>query len=226
MVRFFSKYLIKNYFSVANNFPIKVTTERYLLHVSSLRPYYLKQICYQKKLNFLSKKYGATHKLSSHLMRKGNLLMWLKFFKMYYVIFLRTNFLQFVNPAYTQYKFISKETTFYRSMYYFYNAIKDFDRVIIWRLFQVNSLFKFHFGIYRKRGKKKQELKLSFVNYEKRIYVAWQWFIIYLNAVGTDISQPNYILGALDNFILQPPQQHALTLFRLEVYRAQLLRMV
>lgn len=223
MIRLSNKFL---YSFTNEQFLLYQTVTKYLTHIAELRPYYRKKICYKPKLNFLTLKYGATHKLSTHLMRNGNVLMWLKFFKIYYILFLRVNFLTYVNPRYLKYKFLNPETTFYKSMYHFYNAIKDFDRIIIWRLFQVNSLFKFHLGIYKKRGKKKQELKLSFVDQDKRIYVAWQWFVFYLRSVKTDIKHANHILVVLDNFILQPPQTHALTLFRLEVYRAQLLRMI
>ena len=87
-------------------------------------------------------------------------------------------------------------------------------------------MFKHHYGIYRKRGKKKTELKLTFIKYERRIYIAWQWLVYYFNAVGTDIKHSNKILQGLDNFILQPPKKHPLTLFKYEVYRAQLLKMI
>ena len=52
--------------------------------------------------------------------------------------------------------------------------MKDFDRVLLWRLFQVNPIFNYRFTTRKKRGKRKQELKLNFISREKRIFVSWR----------------------------------------------------
>lgn len=199
-------------------------TERYLGHIASLRVYYSYKIAFKNKLKFLNNKVGATHKLSAHLMRNGKLLMWYKFFRTYYIQALRTNFLPYYDLNLEEFRFKTQDLSFFWPMYYFFNAIKDFDRVLLWRLFQVNPIFNYRFITRKKRGKRKQELKLNFIVRENRIFVSWRWLTVYLQGVGTDIKQPEKVLWALDNFMLQPPKVYALDILKFELYKVQLLR--
>lgn len=199
----------------------------YLLHVSYLRVNYRKQINYKSNLLFLMRRFGATHKLTGYLMRKGLVRFWINFFRIYYIQFLRTNFLSIdLQYADSTYLFKYKDISFFTSVYYFYDSVKDFDRILIWRLFQVNTLFRYTLGIYRRQGKKRYNLKFEFVNYKKRIYVAWRWLAFYLTVTLDKLNKSSKLYYSLDSFLLQPPTSHPLTLFKLEIYRAKLLQMV
>jgi hypothetical protein len=159
-------------------------------------------------------------------MRKGGMRLWLNFFRIYYIQLLRINFLSVEQYRDLDYVFKYKDVSFFTSIYYFYDSIKDFDRILLWRLFQVNTLFRYTLGIYRKKGKKRFNLKFEFVNYKKRIYVAWRWLALYLTLTTDKLKVSQKLLYSLESFILQPPRTHPLILFKLEIYKAKLLQMV
>lgn len=219
-------YLSYNQKSQNKIFHLHSILKDYLIHVSTLRLHYRVQINYRKDLCFLTKRFGATHKLSGHLMRKGLSRIWLNFFRLYYIRVLRVNFLSIGRHKDMLYLFKYKDISFFTSVYYFYNSVKDFDRILIWRLFQVNTLFRYTLGIYRKRGKKKCSLKFEFITHKKRIYVAWRWLALFLTLTINSINTPTKLCYSLESFLLQSPSMHPLTLFKLEIYRAKLLQMV
>ena len=207
-------------------FHLHFILKHYLVHVATLRLHYRQQINYREDMVFLIKRFGATHKLTGYLMRKGLLRLWLNFFRLYYIQILRINFLSVGQQTDLSYLFKYKDISFFTSVYYFYDSVKDFDRILIWRLFQVNTLFRYTLGIYRKQGKKKRNLKFEFVSYKKRIYVAWRWLALYLTLMIDSINKPQKLYSGLESFLLQPPVVHPLTLFKLEIYKAKLLQMV
>ena len=61
-------YTKKNRTRVSSSYFI---IKNYLLHISFLRLYYRQQICYKTEVQFLVKRFGATHKLTGYLMRRG-----------------------------------------------------------------------------------------------------------------------------------------------------------
>ena len=52
-------------------FQLHFILKHYLAHVATLRLHYRQQINYRGDLVFLIKRFGATHKLTGYLMRKG-----------------------------------------------------------------------------------------------------------------------------------------------------------
>lgn len=222
----YSTYYLYQKKTQGNIFQAHFSLKKYLLHIAHLRLYYRYQINYKVELAFLVKRFGATYKLAGYLMRKGNIRLWLNFFRIYYIQLLRINFLSVGQHKDLLYVFNYKDVSFFTSIYYFYDSIKDFDRILIWRLFQVNTLFRYTLGIYRKKGKKRCNLKFEFVSYKKRIYVAWRWLALYLTLTMDRLKMPQKLILSLESFILYPPRTHPLTLLKLEIYRAKLLQMV
>ena len=222
----YSTYYLYNKTIQPTMFKLDFFLQSYLVHLSSLRLYYRQQINYRVGIMFLSRRFGATHKLTGYFMRKGLLRLWLNFFRLYYIQVLRINFLSVGQQSDLPYLFKYKDTSFFTSIYYFYDSIKDFDRILIWRLFQVNTLFRYTLGIYRKKGKKKCSLKFEFVSYKKRIYVAWRWLSLYFTLMMDKLNAPYKLYYGLESFLIHPSATHPLTLFKLEIYKAKLLQMV
>lgn len=138
--------------------------------IAEMRTNFKNKICYKKKYIFLNLKHTPTIALTNRIMRKGNFLKIYKILKKFYYCNMLEKDFNKISP-------LSNFLFFYNKYYSF----RDFDRVLYWKLIQLDCMFNNKVKFYKK--KKQKVSNLTFITGIKRVVLCINIlkFLIILN---------------------------------------------
>lgn len=136
-------------------FSNKIVYNFCIKEIGEMRYSFKHKICYKKKYQFLSLKHTPSYAITNRLMRKGNVLKIYKILKkFYYKDMLYKNFYKI--PPLSNFLFFFNK----------YYSFRDFDRVLHWKLIQLDCMYTNKVSFYKK--KKQQNSTLLFIRGVKR----------------------------------------------------------
>lgn len=189
--------------------------------IAQLRNLYNLKMCYKSHLNHLKYKTNFSLSLSNRLTINSNYYRSFKDLQYFYILYLRSNFSK--TSKLLEYRFKSFNNYYFINNYKQYLALNDINRVITWRLLQLNSIFKIYISLKKKKKKLLYTSRLKFINQKYRILISWTWLKYFIKSYS-DKSNLKKLHYTLDNFFTMPEQKHVLTDIKFSVYKLQLLR--
>ena len=124
-------------------FSNKIVYNFCIKEIGEMRYSFKHKICYKKKYQFLSLKHTPSYAITNRLMRKGNVLKIYKILKkFYYKDMLYKNFYKI--PPLSNFLFFFNK----------YYSFRDFDRVLHWKLIQLDCMYTKKVSFYKKKNNK------------------------------------------------------------------------
>lgn len=190
-----------------------------------LRGRYNLRQCYKPSLAFLKGQDLVSKNLSNRIAINSNFVKSYRQLRMFYIKFLRANFINTSPKFLKKYKYTVKNSTFFVNVYKQTSNMNDLDRVLLWRAAQVNSIFNLKQKEVRKKKKYIYTSRITFNKPNKRVLIVWKWLNTLIKSF-TIAKQPWEVAlqPSLENFLLTPDNEHVITDVKFQVYKLQLLR--
>lgn len=138
----------------------------------------------------------------------------------FYNNYLRSNFKKTHFSFKYNCKFKLLDSSFFTNTYRQYVGMNDFNRVLLWRVLQIQSMFKILISAHKYKKQIFYRNRLQFIEEKKRILVTWNWLKFFIKSYTPQDQLP----VGLENFLVRTPENHALTDIKYHVYKLQLLR--
>lgn len=163
------------------------------------------KICYREKLVFLKNKQTPVNSLATRLMKRGCYLRILRTLMRFFI----THFIPFIKklPSNNHFKVIY-------SMNY---TLRDFNRILFWRIGLINSLFNF------KKIKKRQFV--YYLQKTRRVNTVFLWLksIIRMKQQANNNNSPR-LFNPLLVLLTDNQKSNQLHKIKLKIYKARLLK--
>ena len=140
--------------------------------VAQLRKNYNLKVCFKKHLNFLKYKENPSKSLSNRLVKNSNYARSFKDLHYFYVLYLRSNLSNANCSDKFNCYFKTSNNYYFLNNYKQYLALNDLNRALLWRLLQVNSIFKLYTSVKKKKKKNIYTNRLQFIFKKIKILIA------------------------------------------------------
>ncbi len=101
-----------------------------------------------------------------------------------------------------------------------YESLQDFDRLLLWKILQINSLFRLKY-----KTQNKQEISyVYFVTEKKRLLIALLWLKIILKTNKKRCNCYEFYTP-IGDFISKDLNENKVNLIKLEIYKVKLLEL-
>jgi len=167
------------------------------------------KLCLKKKYKFIQFKTTPSILITNRIFTKGHFLKFYKTSKKFYNNFFLETIL---NTLPVDNDFLN--------MYNKYNAFKNFDWVLFWRLHQVDC----YFNLKKEKNKLTKEFYVYYIKDQKRYLIILKWLkiIMYLNYKKKkntiDLFKP------LVNFLTETKDKNEINRLKLNVYRIKMVQ--
>lgn len=180
-------------------------------------------MCFKKHLTFLKYKENCSKSLSNRVVKKSNYMRSYKDINFFYVNYLRSNFLKNNKSKQFKTKFKNKDIYFFLNAYKQYLSLNDLNRALLWRMLQVDPIFKMQTTILKHKKIKIYSNRVYFMPQQFRILITWTWLKFFFKSLRGGSNYETIHL-ALEDFLTSHPSKHVITDIKYSVYKLQLLR--
>ena len=198
---------------------VKLKTKYSSTSIGNIRKLYNLKICFRKHLNFLKYKDNFVKTLSNRIVKKNKYIKSYKTLSYFYILYLRSNLSNNKLSKNFLLKFKNKDIYTFLYAYKQYLGMNDFNRALLWKLLQINSIFKIRTTVTKHKKKLYYSNRITFIKPKLRILTSWTWLKFFIKSFDKkNINIP------LENFLTSKKENDVLTKIKYQVYKIQLLR--
>ena len=201
----------------------KINNQYSSVAIGSIREIYNLKMCYKKHLTFLKYKDNFSKYLSNRIVKRSNYLRSYKDLNYFYVLYLRSNL---INNQFTKRftkRFNTKDASTFLYAYNQYLGLNDLNRALLWKLTQIDSMFKLRTTSLKYKKKNFYVNRIAFIKSKYRILISWTWLKLFIKSFNQR-DNIDRLHKSLENFLTSKDDKHVITQIKYDVYRLQLLR--
>ena len=140
--------------------------------IGNIRCLYNLNLCFKKHLNFLKYKQSFSKALSNRIVKRSNYMRSYKDINYFYILYLRSNINSSIYKKNFTRNFLSNDVSVFLYAYKQYVCLNDLNRVLLWRLVQLDSMFKLRTSIVKKKKKIFYTNRITFIKPKYRILIS------------------------------------------------------
>ena len=181
----------------------------------------LKKISYTPRLYHLHRRFLPVKRLSAQLGRGGKMLKIEKQLFKFFVLTMRASFLLYRSKSLSKYSY---DFTFHNSFLSLRGLSGEAlipHYILLWKLLEVEPLFKISLFKYRRRAPKP---RYTFLSPNKRIFVTFRWAAAYLRMRNRSLKKSISFFRAFQHIFFSEIHSYSLIKLKQESYRAFMLQ--
>lgn len=190
--------------------------------IGQIRKVYNLKTCYRTHLDFLKYKDSNSKSLANRIVKNSNYLCSFKDLNYFFILYLRSSLTNKINSKVFNLSVKNPNNSFFIDNYKQYLALNDLNRALLWRLLQINSIYKLYTTVKKKKKKLIYTNRLKFIENKFRILISWTWLKLFIKSFSKKNIDKLYY--SLDKFLNANPNHQILTDIKFKVYKLQLLR--
>lgn len=140
--------------------------------IGNIRNLYNLKLCFKKHLTFLKYKENFSKALSNRVVRRSNYMRSYKDINYFYILYLRSNLTSNNYTLRFTRNFLSNDVSLFLYAYKQYMCLNDLNRALLWRLVQIDSMFKLRTTEVKRKKNLFYTNRISFIKSKFRILVS------------------------------------------------------